>query len=84
MSDTQILTVVLSTTSTFIVVLVGLFLSSRQIDSVRNEMGAIRNELRAEIRAVETKVDMMNELLRAVMGKLDDMDTRLAHIERGG
>ena len=69
------------------VVLVGLFLSTRQIDSVRNEMNSqinsLRNEMRAEIRAVETKVDVLHELIRAVIGKLEDMDTRLAHLERG-
>ena len=96
MSDVQILTVILSTTSTLLVVLVGMFLHTRQIDSVRNELrteitgthariDSLRNELRAEIRAVYQKLDMFirlsDERFKILLQKIEEIGSRMARME---
>ena len=79
MSDVQILTVILSTSSTLMVVLVGFFLHTRQIDSLRYELRAEIGATHTEIRAVDQKLDAKIETTNA---KIDSLRAEIRAVDQ--
>ena len=75
MTDTQILTVVLATTPTFIVVLVGILLNNARIGDLRAEMRQALGDLRDVLRAEMAK--NQSEML----AKFAELDVRLTRLE---
>jgi hypothetical protein len=69
-TNEQIVLVAMGPFATLIVVMFGVFLNGRQIDSVRREIDSLRQELRAEIRA-------SNAELKVEIAKLDQRLERL-------
>jgi hypothetical protein len=73
MTETQLLTVALTTVPTMIVILIGILINNARLTDVKET-------LRAEIRVVEATIEKnQSEMLHRV----GDLDTRLTRIENG-
>ena len=73
MTETQLLTVALTTVPTMIVILIGILINNARLNDVKET-------LRAELRVVEAGMDKnQSEMLH----RFGDLDSRLSRIENG-
>jgi len=73
MTETQLLTVALTTVPTMIVILIGILINNARLNDVKET-------LRAEIKVLEAGMDKnQSEMLH----RFGDLDTRLTRIENG-
>lgn len=73
MTETQLLTVALTTVPTMIVILIGILINNARLSDVKET-------LRAEMKAVETNMDKNHS---EMLHRFGDLDTRLSRIENG-
>ena len=84
MSETQLLSVALTTVPTMIVVLIGILINNARLGDLRESFNSRLNDmkevLRAEIKTVEANMDKNHS---EMLHRFGDLDTRLTRIESG-
>ena len=82
MTDVQILTVVLSTTGTFGLVLIGLIYNNQRLNDLGNRVNGRITDLRDLLRAeARENREVIRGDIRLIMDKLGDLGIRLTRLE---
>lgn len=78
MSETQLLSVALTTVPTMVVVLIGILINNSRLTDVHTRLGDVKETLRAEIKAVEANMEKNHS---EMLHRVGDLDSRLTRIE---
>ncbi|HVO96670.1 MAG TPA: hypothetical protein VMT15_01320 [Bryobacteraceae bacterium] len=78
MSETQLLSVALTTVPTMVVVLIGILINNARLNDVHSRLGDVKETLRAEMKAVEANMEKNHS---EMLHRFGDLDTRLSRIE---
>lgn len=85
MNDQQLLMVAVGPLATLIVVMFGVFLNGRQLDGVRNELRAEMRAVESKIGAVDVKLDsrfgILEERTKHILDKIKELYSRLTRME---
>jgi len=87
MTDTQILTIALSTAPTMLLVLVGILINNARLGDLSNSLNSRLNETNTRIGELRSHMDVrfeeMKDLWRSELHRVEEViDARLKHIER--
>jgi hypothetical protein len=94
MTDTQILTIAMSTTPTMLIVLVGILINNARLGDLSNSLNSRLNDMHTRIGETNTRIgelrshmdvrfDQMKDLWRSELHRVEEViDARLKHIER--
>jgi hypothetical protein len=94
MTDTQILTIAMSTAPTMLIVLVGILINNARLGDLNNNLGSRMNDMNARIGETNTRIgelrshmdvrfEEMKDLWRSELHRVEEViDARLKHIER--
>jgi hypothetical protein len=84
-SETQLLTIALSTVPTVIVVMIGILLNNSRLSDLRQDVLGRIADLRAEMErrfaAVERRLDSVEAKIDLLTGKVIEFDNRLTRVE---
>ena len=85
MSDTQLLTIALSTVPTVIVVMIGILLNNSRLSDLRQDVLGRIADLRAEMdrrfAAIERRLDSVEAKIDLLTGKVIEFDNRFTRVE---
>ena len=82
MTDTQILTIALSTAPTMLLVLVGILINNARLGDLRHYMESRFNEVDRRFDRVDSRFDDMKEMWRSELHRVEEvLDARLKHLE---
>ena len=83
MTDTQILTIALSTAPTMLLVLVGILMNNARLGETNTRIGETNTRI-GELRAhLDVRFEEMKDLWRSELHRVEEaIDARLKHIER--
>lgn len=87
MTDTQILTIALSTAPTMLLVLVGILINNARLGDLSSSLNSRLNETNNRIGELRSHMDVrfeeMKDLWRSELHRVEEViDARLKHIER--
>ena len=75
MTDTQILTIALSTVPTMLLVLVGILINNARVGDTNTRIGELRSH-------IDVRFEEMKDLWRSELHRMEEViDARLRHIE---
>ena len=75
MTDTQILTIALSTVPTMLLVLVGILINNARVGDTNTRIGELRSH-------IDVRFEEMKDLWRSELHRMEEViDARLKHIE---
>jgi cell division protein FtsL len=83
MTDTQILTIALSTAPTMLLVLVGILINNARLGDTNTRIGETNSRI-GELRShMDVRFEEMKDLSRSELHRVEEViDARLKHIER--
>jgi hypothetical protein len=86
MTDTQILTIALSTAPTMLLVLVGILINNARLGDLSNSLNSRLNETNIRLGELRSRMDVrfeeMKDLWRSELHRVEEViDARLKHIE---
>ena len=82
MTDTQILTIALSTAPTMLTVLVGILINNARLGDVNARIADLRTHIDSQFHQVDTRFEEMKDLWRSELHRVEEvLDARLKHIE---
>jgi hypothetical protein len=94
MTDTQILTIAMSTAPTMLIVLVGILINNARLGDLSNSLNSRLNDVHTRIGETNTRIgelrshmdvrfEEMKDLWRSELHRVEEViDARLKHIER--
>jgi len=94
MTDTQILTIAMSTAPTILIVLVGILINNARLGDLSNSLNSRLNDVHTRIGETNTRIgelrshmdvrfEEMKDLWRSELHRVEEViDARLKHIER--
>jgi len=94
MTDTQILTIAMSTAPTMLIVLVGILINNARLGDLSNSLNSRLNDMHTRIGETNTRIgelrshmdvrfEEMKDLWRSELHRVEEViDARLKHIER--
>ncbi len=87
MTDTQILTIALSTAPTMLLVLVGILINNARLGDLSSNLNSRLNETNTRLGELRSHMDVrfeeMKDLWRSELHRVEEViDARLKHIER--
>ncbi len=80
MTETQLLTVALTTVPTMIVILIGILINNARLTDVKETLRAEMKIVGAEMRVVDANMEKNHS---EMLHRVGDLDTRLTRIEKG-